>query len=67
MTKSPVQNLYQTDFALWIEKTVNRLKSQDYNHVDWENLIDGDGKIIHVDANVNTPTHADDVLTALGL
>lgn len=40
MTKSPVQNLYQTDFALWIEKTVNRLKSQDYNHVDWENLIE---------------------------
>ena len=30
-------------------------------------VIDGDGKIIHIDAAVNTPTHASDILTALGL
>ena len=30
-------------------------------------VIDGNGKIIHVDATVNTPTHANDVLAALGL
>ncbi|RUR73613.1 peroxiredoxin [Chlorogloeopsis fritschii PCC 9212] len=30
-------------------------------------VIDGNGKIIHVDSNVNTPTHASDVLTAVGL
>jgi peroxiredoxin Q/BCP len=30
-------------------------------------VIDGDGKIIHVDASVNTATHASDVLAALGL
>ncbi|MEC4814993.1 MAG: peroxiredoxin [Scytonema sp. PMC 1069.18] len=30
-------------------------------------VIDGDGKIIHVDSSVNTSTHANDVLTALGL
>ncbi len=30
-------------------------------------VIDGNGKIIHIDAAVNTPTHASDVLTALGL
>jgi peroxiredoxin Q/BCP len=30
-------------------------------------VIGEDGKIIHVDANVNTPTHADDVLAALGV
>ncbi|KAF3888491.1 MULTISPECIES: peroxiredoxin [Nostocales] len=30
-------------------------------------VIDGNGKIIHVDSSVNTSTHASDVLTALGL
>lgn len=30
-------------------------------------VIDGNGKIIHVDASVNTTTHASDVLAALGL
>lgn len=30
-------------------------------------VIDGDGKIIHVDSSVNTSSHASDVLTALGL
>ncbi|XWK88004.1 MAG: peroxiredoxin [Phormidium sp.] len=30
-------------------------------------VIDGDGKIIHVDASVNTSTHAQDILAALGL
>ncbi|MBC5796728.1 MAG: DUF29 domain-containing protein [Sphaerospermopsis sp.] len=40
MTKLSVQNLYQTDFALWVENTISKLKSQDYIHVDWENLIE---------------------------
>lgn len=40
MTQSPVKTLYVTDFALWIEQTVNSLKSQDYSNVDWENLIE---------------------------
>jgi thioredoxin-dependent peroxiredoxin len=30
-------------------------------------VIDGDGKIVHVDSSVNTSTHASDVLAALGL
>lgn len=30
-------------------------------------IIDGNGKITHVDSSVNTPTHASDVLTALGM
>ncbi len=30
-------------------------------------VIDGEGKIIHVDASVNTSSHASDVLSALGL
>ena len=30
-------------------------------------VIDGEGKIIHVDSSVNTSSHASDVLAALGL
>ena len=30
-------------------------------------VIDGNGKIIHVDASVNTGSHASDVLAAIGL
>ncbi|MBF1988319.1 peroxiredoxin [Fischerella thermalis] len=30
-------------------------------------VIDGNGKIIHVDSSVNTSTHAGDILAALGL
>ncbi|MEY3868707.1 MAG: hypothetical protein RLZZ338_2598 [Cyanobacteriota bacterium] len=30
-------------------------------------VIDADGKIIHVDASVNTSTHASDILATLGL
>jgi uncharacterized protein DUF29 len=40
MTQSPVKNLYVTDFALWIQQTVNSIRSQDYSNVDWENLIE---------------------------
>ncbi|MCC5644137.1 DUF29 domain-containing protein [Nostoc sp. CHAB 5824] len=40
MTQSPVKTLYITDFVLWIEQTVNSLKSQDYSNVDWKNLIE---------------------------
>ncbi|MGA9377559.1 MAG: peroxiredoxin [Phormidium sp.] len=29
-------------------------------------VIDGNGKIVHVDASVNTATHASDILAALG-
>ncbi|MBG1267892.1 DUF29 domain-containing protein [Nostoc sp. WHI] len=40
MTQSPVKTLYETDFALWIQQTINSLQSQDYSKVDWENLIE---------------------------
>ncbi|AFZ58497.1 DUF29 domain-containing protein [Anabaena cylindrica FACHB-243] len=30
----------QTDYALWIEQTVNLLKEKNYHNVDWENLIE---------------------------
>ena len=32
--------LTQTDYALWIEETINLLKEQNYHSVDWEDLIE---------------------------
>jgi hypothetical protein len=32
--------LYETDYAQWIETTVRKLRSGDYDTVDWENLIE---------------------------
>ena len=40
MNKITVSTLYNQDFALWIEETVNQLKSGDFHQVDWENLIE---------------------------
>ncbi|MBD0344622.1 MAG: DUF29 family protein, partial [Coleofasciculus sp. Co-bin14] len=34
------QTLYEGDYLRWIETTVERLRSQDYADVDWENLIE---------------------------
>ena len=33
-------NLYETDFALWIEQTVQFLRSAKFEEVDWENVIE---------------------------
>ena len=32
--------LYDSDYHLWILKTVKQLESRDFNSVDWNNLID---------------------------
>ena len=34
------QTLYEADYLRWIETTVEKLRSQDYADVDWENLIE---------------------------
>ena len=34
------QTLYDTDFNLWIEKTIDQLKSGNLQDLDRENLID---------------------------
>lgn len=34
------QNLYETDYLNWIEITVEQLKNQTYEQIDWENLIE---------------------------
>lgn len=38
--KGNYQTLYETDYAEWIKATVEKLRSRDYNNVDWENLIE---------------------------
>ncbi len=37
---SAVSTLYETDFSLWIQHTVEALKQQDFDRVDWDNLIE---------------------------
>ncbi|MFN5513296.1 MAG: DUF29 domain-containing protein [Cyanobacteriota bacterium] len=32
--------LYDADYVLWVEQTVAQLKSQDFSHLDLENLIE---------------------------
>jgi hypothetical protein len=32
--------LYDTDYCLWVEETVKRLRERDFEAVDWENLIE---------------------------
>ena len=38
--KSLNKSLYETDFLLWTEATVAKLKAKDFDHVDLENLIE---------------------------
>lgn len=38
--KTALQTLYEADYLRWIEITVEKLQSQDYANVDWENLIE---------------------------
>ncbi|MGD1952927.1 MAG: DUF29 domain-containing protein [Leptolyngbyaceae cyanobacterium] len=37
---SPPVTLYDTDYMQWITTTVDKLRRQDYSHVDWANLIE---------------------------
>lgn len=40
MTPITTKTLYDLDFALWIEETVNQLKARNLENLDWENLIE---------------------------
>ncbi|ELR97442.1 DUF29 domain-containing protein [Gloeocapsa sp. PCC 73106] len=40
MTQKTVKTLYDKDFALWIDEIVSKLKNQDFNQIDWENVIE---------------------------
>ncbi len=35
-----IKKLYETDYHQWVEETVQRLQEQDFESVDWENLIE---------------------------
>jgi hypothetical protein len=38
--KNKLQNLYDTDYNLWVLETVKHLQNREFNCVDWENLIE---------------------------
>ena len=40
MTQTTSKTLYNSDFALWIEDTVKKLKAKNLEDLDWENLIE---------------------------
>jgi hypothetical protein len=41
MTQTPIAvSLYEQDYLLWIEDTVNKLRSRDIGGLDFENLIE---------------------------
>ena len=40
MTQLSVKSLYDQDFALWVEKTIQQLNAEDFQNVDWQNLIE---------------------------
>ncbi|MGF1538722.1 MAG: DUF29 domain-containing protein [Elainellaceae cyanobacterium] len=37
---SPSATLYATDYIQWLTTTADKLRCQDYDHVDWANLIE---------------------------
>jgi peroxiredoxin Q/BCP len=62
---------YNLNFPLLADTEQKLIKAYDVDGGGYAKrvtyVIDGNGKIIHVDSSVNTPTHASDVLAALGL
>jgi hypothetical protein len=40
VTQIPTKNLYEQDFNLWIEETVNLLKTRQLDQIDYDNLIE---------------------------
>lgn len=62
---------YNLNFPLLADTEKTMIKAYDVDGGGYAKrvtyVIDGNGKIIHVDSSVNTSTHASDVLAALGL
>ncbi|PSB18987.1 DUF29 domain-containing protein [Phormidesmis priestleyi ULC007] len=38
--ETALKTQYETDYLKWIETTLEKLRSRDYDSVDWENLIE---------------------------
>ncbi|MEA5515629.1 peroxiredoxin [Nodularia sp. UHCC 0506] len=62
---------YNLNFPLLADTNQSLIKAYDVDGGGYAKrvtyVIDPSGKIVHVDASVNTTTHASDVLAALGL
>ncbi|MFP3325121.1 DUF29 family protein, partial [Planococcus sp. SIMBA_160] len=39
-SKQAQKKLYETDYHLWVVETVKKLQNQEFDTIDWENLID---------------------------
>jgi hypothetical protein len=35
-----IPNLYDSDYQLWLENTINQLRQGDFKAVDWQNLLE---------------------------
>ena len=35
-----IPNLYNSDYQLWLESTINQLRQGDFQSVDWQNLLE---------------------------
>ena len=40
VTQIPTKTLYEQDFDLWIEETINLLKNRQLEQIDYEHLIE---------------------------
>ena len=40
MIKVTIPTLYDTDYQLWLENTINQLRQGDFQAVDWQNLLE---------------------------
>lgn len=62
---------YNLNFPLLADTDGTMIKAYDVDGGGYAKrvtyVIDGNGKITHVDASVNTGSHADDVLAAIGM
>ena len=40
LAQSQLTTLYDRDYALWLETTIEQLRQQNFDQVDWENVLD---------------------------
>lgn len=38
--KAHLFTLYETDYLQWLDTTIKQIQSQEYSHIDWQNLIE---------------------------
>lgn len=40
VARDNLATLYECDYALWLDATIEQLRRRDYGNVDWDNLLD---------------------------